>query len=514
MAIFTELQQVLLNFAINAEQAIVQHGPAKRQVVIRTGDRDGWAWLEVEDSGPGVPPEHEAKLFQPFYTTKPVGEGTGLGLSVSYDIIRSHGGRIGYRRAATGGAVFFFELPIVPARNCMTNRLYYTEPYRTEFDATVVAVDTVDGRTHVTLDQTAFYPTSGGQPFDTGTLGGAAVSEVIDREDGTIAHVTSGSLKVGEVVQGAIDWARRFDHMQQHTGQHVLSAAFDRLFGVRTESFHMGTLSATIDLAREVTAAEVAKAEDEANRIVWEDRPVAIRFASAEEAATMPLRKESIRTGPLRLIDVEGVRPVGLRRHPRVADRRHWRDCRSAAGRSFAAARASSSCAAAARSTRFRLWRDSLAATQKFLSVAPEEMAAAVERMQGESKAQQRVLRGFQEKLAIHEAHALLAQATPSGNHLLVIEALDGWDAQGLKAIAVAAAAAAAERRRHSVLDHDSGAGRDRARQCGDRRCRRDAEVADREVWRQGWRQARPGPGWRLDGVERRTDCRRAGAAA
>ena len=115
MAIFTELQQVLLNFAINAEQSIVHSGTGKRQVVIRSGDRDGWAWLEAEDSGPGVPSEHEAKLFQPFYTTKPVGEGTGLGLSVSYDIIRSHGGRIGYRRSASGGAVFFFELPIVPA---------------------------------------------------------------------------------------------------------------------------------------------------------------------------------------------------------------------------------------------------------------------------------------------------------------------------------------------------------------------------------------------------------------
>lgn len=115
MAIFTELQQVLLNFAINAEQAIVHGDTGPRQVVIRTGDRDGWAWIEVEDSGPGVSAADEAKLFQPFYTTKPVGEGTGLGLSVSYDIIRSHGGRIGYRRGASGGAVFFFELPIVPA---------------------------------------------------------------------------------------------------------------------------------------------------------------------------------------------------------------------------------------------------------------------------------------------------------------------------------------------------------------------------------------------------------------
>ena len=114
MAIFTELQQVVLNFAINAEQAILHAEPEIRRVTMRTGDRDGWAWIEVEDSGPGVEPEHEAKLFQPFYTTKPVGEGTGLGLSVSYDIIRSHNGRIGYRRGASGGAVFYFELPIVP----------------------------------------------------------------------------------------------------------------------------------------------------------------------------------------------------------------------------------------------------------------------------------------------------------------------------------------------------------------------------------------------------------------
>ena len=115
LAIFTELQQVLLNFAINAEQAIVHSNAARREITIRTGDRDGWAWIELEDSGPGVAPEDEAKLFQPFYTTKPVGEGTGLGLSVSYDIIRSHNGRIGYRRAQSGGAIFFYELPIVPS---------------------------------------------------------------------------------------------------------------------------------------------------------------------------------------------------------------------------------------------------------------------------------------------------------------------------------------------------------------------------------------------------------------
>ena len=110
-AIFTELQQVLLNFVINAEQAIVASAPVDRRILIRTADAGPRIRVEVEDTGPGVAPEHESKLFQPFFTTKPVGEGTGLGLSVSYGIVRSLDGEIGYRRGDLGGALFFFELP-------------------------------------------------------------------------------------------------------------------------------------------------------------------------------------------------------------------------------------------------------------------------------------------------------------------------------------------------------------------------------------------------------------------
>jgi C4-dicarboxylate-specific signal transduction histidine kinase len=110
-AIFAELQQVLLNFTTNAEQAIVAARPAERRIVIRTSDVGDRLRVEVEDTGPGVAPEHESKLFQPFFTTKPVGEGTGLGLSVSYGIIQSLGGEIGYRRGDLGGALFYFELP-------------------------------------------------------------------------------------------------------------------------------------------------------------------------------------------------------------------------------------------------------------------------------------------------------------------------------------------------------------------------------------------------------------------
>jgi alanyl-tRNA synthetase len=318
----------------------------------------------------------------------------------------------------------------------MTQRIYYTEPYRRAFDAKVLTATAAGDRLHVTLDQTTFYPTSGGQPFDTGTLGGAAVVDVVDNDDGTITHVVSGSLKLGDVVSGEIDWARRFDHMQQHTGQHVLSAAFDRLFGVRTESFHMGQQSSTIDLAREVSAAEVAKAEDDANRIVWEDRPVAIRFVTAEEAASMGMRTESARTGTLRLIDVTdydlsacggthvdrtgaiGIIAIGGVEKFKGGSRVEF----LCGGRAL---------------ERFRLWKGALSAMQKHLSVPPTDMAASIERMQEDAKATQRNIRTFQEKLAGHEAMMLLSRGSR-----VIVQAIEGWDPQGLKAIAVAATAA------------------------------------------------------------------------
>jgi alanyl-tRNA synthetase len=220
----------------------------------------------------------------------------------------------------------------------------------------------------------------------------------------------------------------------------VLSAAFDRLFNARTESFHLGAASATIDLGREVTAAQVAAAEDEANRIVWEDRPVAIRFATAEEAAAMPLRKESARTGALRLIDVEnydlsacggthvartgaiGIIAIGGAEKFRSGTRVEF----LCGGRALG---------------RFRAWRDAFAATQRHLSVSPAELAAGVERLQGESKTLQRTIRGLQEQLATHEAAALVARGTRIDDRLVIVEALDGWDATGLKAMAAAAAA-------------------------------------------------------------------------
>jgi len=132
----------------------------------------------------------------------------------------------------------------------VTSRIYYTDPYCRRFEAVVTAAFEHEGRPAMRLDRTAFYPTSGGQPFDRGRLGGVDVVEVLDVND-DVVHVLSAPLTTGAAVTGEIDWGRRFDHMQQHTGQHVLSAAFDRLFDNRTVSFHMARTSRpSISLAR------------------------------------------------------------------------------------------------------------------------------------------------------------------------------------------------------------------------------------------------------------------------
>ena len=321
----------------------------------------------------------------------------------------------------------------------MTNRLYYNEPYRRTFEATVVGCDTVDGRIQIQLDQTAFYPTSGGQPFDTGTLGESRVLDVIDRDDGAIVHVVDQPLVIGSTVAGNIDWTRRFDHMQQHTGQHVLSAAFDRLGGVRTESFHLGTTSATIDLAREVSPAEIAAAEGEANRVVWEDRPVSIRFATAEEAAAMPLRKESARTGPLRLIDVDQfdlsacggthVSRTGAIGTIAIAG---WEKFRGGTRIEFVCGQRALA--------RFHDWRDAFATARRHLSVGPGELGSSIERLQAEIKTLQRSVRDYQEQLAVHDAKALGESGERIGERIVIVEAREGWDAIRLKTLAAAAA--------------------------------------------------------------------------
>ncbi len=355
----------------------------------------------------------------------------------------------------------------------MTDRLYYRDPYLQTFDAEVQSVERRDDRLVVTLDRTAFYPTSGGQPFDTGLLGTLRVVDVVDEEDGSISHVVEPgtlnpeprtnlepgtlNLEPGQAIEGRIDWARRFDHMQQHTGQHVLSAAFDRLFGIRTMSFHLGAAVSTIDLAREVAPSDIAAAETEANRIVWEDRPVAMRYVTAEEAARLPLRKESVRGGTLRLIDVEGfdlsacggthvARTGGIG----IISVASWERFKGGQRIEFL-------CGGRALG-RWRSLRDTVAASVRQLSVLPDELPAAIERLQADAKEQKRSMAALQGDLARYRAEELAASAeevrlkpdTTDGNvrlkpdttgtYRLVARAIDA-DANGLKALATAIAA-------------------------------------------------------------------------
>ncbi|HEX9254184.1 MAG TPA: alanine--tRNA ligase-related protein [Candidatus Angelobacter sp.] len=192
----------------------------------------------------------------------------------------------------------------------MTDRLYYHDSFLYDFDAHVVESLDSNGRVAIVLDRTAFYPTSGGQVHDLGMLTAEgkqiAITEVADEEDGSILHYASAALPAGTQVHGVVDAARRRDHVQQHSGQHVLSAAFIRLFNMPTVSFHMGEESCTIDLETNgLSTAQAQKAELLANEVIAEDRPVSIRFVPLEEARQLGLRKlPPKQTGDLRLINI------------------------------------------------------------------------------------------------------------------------------------------------------------------------------------------------------------------
>ena len=331
-----------------------------------------------------------------------------------------------------------------------TDRIYYTEPYAIAFDATVIGVEPVPadhaGRTGLLLDRTAFYPTSGGQPFDVGQLGDARVVDVIDRDDGSILHVvgepdsTLAPWRPGSSIRGTIDWTRRFDHMQQHTGQHVLSAAFDRLLQVRTVSFHLGSTSSTIDLHREVTASEIARAESEANRVVWEDRPVSIRFADADEAARLRLRKEPTRGGVLRLIEIDDfdvsacggthVARTGAIGIVAVLSSERFRG----------GTRVEFVCGGRAL-TSLRALREAVAAGCKLLSATGDELPVAIDRLQQDARETRKQTKDLQLRLADYESAALADRAEPIGAVNAVLAALDGYDANGLKALAQSIAA-------------------------------------------------------------------------
>ncbi|MFL5271666.1 MAG: alanyl-tRNA editing protein, partial [Anaeromyxobacteraceae bacterium] len=188
----------------------------------------------------------------------------------------------------------------------MTLRLYLDDPYLARFEAEVTGERRVGDRAGVTLSRTAFYPEGGGQPADRGTLGGAEVVDV-QEVDGEVVHLVAGAAPTGRV-EGVLHWRRRFDHMQQHHGQHLLSAAFEAALGARTVSFHLGDEACTIDLdapPSRLGAAALEEVERRANETVWRDLPVVARDLAPDELARIALRKEP--TKGSRVVLVEGV---------------------------------------------------------------------------------------------------------------------------------------------------------------------------------------------------------------
>ena len=309
-----------------------------------------------------------------------------------------------------------------------THRIYYDDAYEKEFEARVMHCEVLppDVSSGITgqvwglvLDRSAFYPTSGGQPNDLGKIGDANVLDV--RDDGDeIIHLVDRRPSSPDVL-GCINWPRRFDHMQQHTGQHLLSAMFQERFGRPTVSFHLGADFCTIDLRGPEPTDEILEgAERAANKVIFEDRPVTVRYGTAEDLAELGVRKEVQREGILRAVEIEGVdlQPCGgthvkttgqigtllVRRCTKM--RQDWRVEFVSGGRAERVARQD-----------FRRIR----AAAETLSCAPEELVAAAERALSERDANFKKVRGLLERLAEVEAAQAIRETAPGSAGVRVI---------------------------------------------------------------------------------------------
>ena len=322
-----------------------------------------------------------------------------------------------------------------------TERLYYNDSHLTEFEARVTAVtERVSGWVAVTLDRTAFYPTGGGQPSDTGTLDETRVVECLDMEDEGVLHVLQGrSLAVGASVKGRVDWPRRLDHIQQHTGQHILSQAFVSLFNAETRGFRMLDGYSEIDVALDVpTDEKIERAVELANQIIWEDHPIHIRQVTKEESASLPLRKDSAREGELRLIEIEGfdLTPCGGT-HARASGEvgiiavRSFERAKGLARIEFVAGgRALADYNRANRTAR------SVAA---MFSVGRDEISTSVARLLEENKQLTRRVRTLEEITARVEAEELLTKAIVLNDGVrLCAQVFEERDAESLKKLALA----------------------------------------------------------------------------
>lgn len=295
----------------------------------------------------------------------------------------------------------------------MTDRLYFTDPYLTTFTARVTARGERHGRTAVALDRSAFYPEGGGQPADRGTLNGITVLDVQSDDAGLVWHALESPLATDQAT-GEVDWTKRFDHMQQHHGQHLLSAAFEELYGLKTVAFHLGGDYATIDLGGETSEDQLLAAEERTNQVIWEDHAVEARFVTPEELARLPLRKPPVVEGAIRVVSVAGfdysacggthprsTGAVGLlhirRREKRGAETRVEFVCGGRALRDL------------------RRKGALLGRIAASFTVGLEEVEDAVRRLRDQEEASRKRLAGVMEKLLAYEALDLVARAERVG---------------------------------------------------------------------------------------------------
>jgi alanyl-tRNA synthetase len=321
-----------------------------------------------------------------------------------------------------------------------TERLYYEDSHLTVFEATVLSVtDRVSNWTGVTLDRTAFYPTGGGQPSDTGYINSARVVECVDHGEHGILHLIEGETpRVGEKVTGKIDWPVRLDHLQQHTGQHILSQAFVALYGAETRGFRMMTDVSEIDLALESPSdGRIQAAVEHANEIIWSNRPLIIHNITSEQAALLPLRKDSSREGRLRVIEIENfdMSPCGGTHAQQTGEVgliavRSWERAKSltrvtflAGGRALADYNRANS---AARSV------------AAMFSTGRDEAAGLVSKVLNENKQLSRRISALEAVTTGIEAEELLKAALHIGDMRVVSQIFEMRDSESLKRLALA----------------------------------------------------------------------------
>ncbi len=318
----------------------------------------------------------------------------------------------------------------------MTERLYFDDAYTVQFEANVVHTSTHDGHAAVALDRSFFYPTSGGQPHDLGTLNGVAVIDVQADDDGVVWHVLGEDVHLESPVTGEVVWSRRYDHMQQHSGQHLLSQAFFHVLQMETVSVHFGESVSTLDLdVEEIGDEQLFAVEAYANEIVWRNLPIRCYTVGDADIAQIPLRRPPKVTGEIRIVEIEQydwsacggthvrrtgeIGAIALLRTEKI--RRQTRVHFVCGGRVI---------------EDYRRRRTLLSQVAALLDTHYEQVPDLVEKLQTQNKDLDRQLRGLQEELLPVRARSLFESGQPLGNGRLVAQVLRGIDPGMLRGMA------------------------------------------------------------------------------